>query len=70
MTSITWKVGEFLNPTEVPPEEIVGVVTIEDVLEQIIGRKIVDEFDQYADLRVVARQLAHKEASNRSGEMV
>lgn len=35
-------------------EEIVGVVTIEDVLEQIVGRLIVDEFDRYDDLRAVA----------------
>jgi len=51
-------------------EEIVGIVTIEDVLEQIIGRKIVDEFDQYADLRVVARQIAQKEAKERPGVKV
>lgn len=51
-------------------EEIVGIVTIEDVLEQIIGRKIVDEFDQYADLRVVARQIALKEAKERPGQTV
>jgi CBS domain containing-hemolysin-like protein len=49
-------------------EEIVGLITIEDVLEQIIGRKIVDEFDQYADLRAVAKQLAQKEAAMRTGE--
>lgn len=35
-------------------EEVVGLVTIEDVLEQILGRKIVDEFDKYHDLREVA----------------
>ncbi len=35
-------------------EEVVGLVTIEDVLEQILGRKIVDEFDKYDDLREVA----------------
>lgn len=42
-------------------EEVVGVVTIEDVLEQIIGKPIVDEFDQYDDLRAVAARLAEKE---------
>jgi CBS domain containing-hemolysin-like protein len=51
-------------------EEVVGIVTIEDIIEQIIGRKIVDEFDQYADLRAVARQLAHKEAASRHGEKI
>ncbi|MEI7683190.1 MAG: CBS domain-containing protein [Candidatus Saccharibacteria bacterium] len=41
-------------------EEVVGVVTIEDVLEQVIGQPIVDEFDQYEDLRAVATRLAEK----------
>lgn len=41
-------------------EDVVGVITIEDILEQIIGKKIVDEFDQYDDLRVVAKSLAEK----------
>lgn len=35
-------------------EEIIGLITIEDVIEQILGRKIVDEFDKYEDLRAVA----------------
>lgn len=39
-------------------EEYVGVITIEDVLEQIIGQPIVDEFDQYDDLRAVAAREA------------
>jgi metal transporter CNNM len=46
-------------------EEFVGVVSIEDVLEQILGRQIVDEFDQYADLRAVARSMADKERAHR-----
>lgn len=33
-----------------------GIVTLEDVLEEILGREIVDEFDQVADLRAFARQ--------------
>lgn len=41
-------------------EEMVGVVSIEDVLEQIIGQPIVDEFDQYEDLRAVAARMAAK----------
>lgn len=36
--------------------ETVGLVTLEDVLEALIGRKIVDEDDIHADLRVVAAQ--------------
>ena len=33
-----------------------GIVTLEDVLEEILGREIVDEFDAVADLRAFARQ--------------
>ena len=33
-----------------------GIVTLEDVLEEILGREIVDEFDQVTDLRAFARQ--------------
>ncbi|MDX1647155.1 MAG: CNNM domain-containing protein [Longimicrobiales bacterium] len=35
-----------------------GVVTLEDVFESLIGREIVDEVDQVADLREVARRRA------------
>lgn len=42
-------------------EEITGVLTIEDVLEQIIGSEIVDEFDEYDDLRAVASAQAQKD---------
>lgn len=36
--------------------ETVGVLTLEDVIEQLIGRRIVDEDDIHADLRAVAAQ--------------
>lgn len=47
-------------------EEIVGVISIEDVIEQIIGRSIIDEFDQYEDLREVAKQKADEILRKRS----
>jgi CBS domain containing-hemolysin-like protein len=45
-------------------EEIVGVLSIEDVLEQIINKPIVDEFDRYHDLRAVAELDAQKEQTH------
>jgi len=35
---------------------IAGLVTLEDVLEEILGREIVDEFDQVEDKRELARK--------------
>jgi CBS domain containing-hemolysin-like protein len=42
-------------------EEMVGVLSLEDVLEQVIGSQIVDEFDNYANLRAVAAHDAKQE---------
>lgn len=50
--------------------EVVGVVTIEDVLEQIIGRLIVDEFDKYDDLRAVAESHGKKHRTQNRDNMV
>lgn len=40
--------------------ETAGVVTLEDVIEALLGYKIIDEFDQHDDLRAVAERIAHK----------
>lgn len=50
-------------------EECIGIITIEDVLERVIGKLIVDEFDRYDDLRAVAAAAARKEhnASTQKG---
>lgn len=42
-------------------EEYVGIVTIEDIMEAIVGKQIVDEFDEYEDLRAVAARMAAKD---------
>lgn len=39
--------------------ETVGVLTLEDVIESLIGQKINDEFEHYTDLRAVAEQNPH-----------
>ena len=51
-------------------EEIVGVVSIEDVLEQILGERIVDEFDRYDDLRAVAQLEARHERKQKAETVV
>lgn len=40
--------------------ETVGVLSLEDVLETLLGKKIVDEFDQFEDLRKVAESNPRK----------
>ncbi len=42
-------------------EEYAGIITMEDVLECVVGRPIIDEFDQYDDLRAVAARTARAE---------
>lgn len=40
--------------------ETAGVVTLEDVMEELLGIKILDEFDQHDDLRAVAERVSHR----------
>jgi CBS domain containing-hemolysin-like protein len=39
--------------------ETVGLITLEDVIEALLGRKIIDEFDAHDDLRAVALRNPH-----------
>lgn len=45
--------------------ETVGIVTLEDVIEALLGRRIMDEDDNHEDLRAIA---AHKGETNNSPE--
>ncbi len=49
-------------------EEYVGIITLEDVLEQIIGKPIIDEFDRYHDLRAVAARAAKEDRQEHESE--
>ncbi|MDO5484077.1 MAG: CBS domain-containing protein, partial [Desulfovibrionaceae bacterium] len=46
---------------------LAGVVSLEDVMEEILGREIVDESDNVADLRVLARE-RRKALSRKAGQ--
>ena len=45
--------------------EVAGLVTIEDVLEEIIGAEIMDEDDKYVDLRARAKERMKKRKINK-----
>lgn len=45
-------------------EELVGVLSLEDVIEQILGDKVTDEFERYGDLRAIAGLEARAEKAN------
>ena len=47
--------------------ETAGIVTLEDVIEALLGQKIVDEFDLHDDLRAVAERSARKNNNTAKG---
>jgi CBS domain containing-hemolysin-like protein len=50
--------------------ETVGLLSLEDVIEALLGRKIVDEFDTHDDLRLVAARNPHQNNHPESREDV
>lgn len=47
--------------------ETAGIITLEDVIEALLGRKIVDEFDLHDDLRAVAAREAKGNNNSANG---
>lgn len=50
--------------------ETVGILSLEDVIEALIGRKITDEFDAHEDLRAVAARNPHGNNDSKNGRNV
>lgn len=50
--------------------ETVGILSLEDTIEALIGRKITDEFDAHEDLRLVARRNPRGNNHTKNGQDV
>jgi CBS domain containing-hemolysin-like protein len=50
--------------------ETVGLLSLEDVMESLIGRPIIDEFDRHDDLRAVAARNPRGNNSSSSSHTV
>jgi CBS domain containing-hemolysin-like protein len=50
--------------------ETVGLLSLEDVIEALLGRRIIDEFDAHDDLRAVAAHNSHANNEPRKHEDV
>lgn len=50
--------------------ETVGLLSLEDVIEQLLGHKIIDEFDAHDDLRAVALRNIHNNNHSKQGKDV
>ena len=48
------KTKHHLFPVINEHQEVTGIITLEDVLEEILGKEILDEFDQQQDVKYVA----------------
>lgn len=50
-------------------QEYVGVLTTEDILEEIICDELVDEFDEYKDMRKVAEKVAREQGGRNHADV-